>query len=371
MAYVDEGNLYLQDGSNRPVQLTDSGEDGHPIFSDDGEEIVFFRGAVPHDLYAINADGSQERALVTNETLMALGHGYDDLSEVGNLSFAPGSHRLLLNTQERNSNGFTTNSRDLLRVDTDTGEVRSVFPPGQVSGFKVSPNGRLVAINMSGHVDIVTIDGQVVRRNLVTYAPTQPDELFPRLFWLPDSTELIVFLPAETEYERMGAGPPTYTVWRYALDGSAAVQVLIDPLPKGSSHPVSPDGNWILYEYLDHTIPIFEVYLGDLRNGSTRVYSTETTNAYWGPDSKHIILEGEKELFLGTVDNLPIPVDRGRFLGWVDDSRYLYFYIPGMVIIPHTETYCTKENWIISTNNTLLIRLSPKTGVKYHDPSPF
>jgi hypothetical protein len=44
MAYIVDGNLYLQDSGNEPIQLTDSGEDHTPIFSDDGEKIVFFRG---------------------------------------------------------------------------------------------------------------------------------------------------------------------------------------------------------------------------------------------------------------------------------------------------------------------------------------
>ena len=42
MAYSIDGNLYFQDGSNQPLQLTNSGEDWHLVFfSDDGEKIFF------------------------------------------------------------------------------------------------------------------------------------------------------------------------------------------------------------------------------------------------------------------------------------------------------------------------------------------
>ena len=42
MAYTIDGNLYLQDGTNPPIQLTnDERRDHTPVFSDDGEKIVF------------------------------------------------------------------------------------------------------------------------------------------------------------------------------------------------------------------------------------------------------------------------------------------------------------------------------------------
>jgi hypothetical protein len=63
MAYVIDGNLYFQDGSNPPRQLTNRGEDWVCFFSEDGEKIFFLRGANPRfDLYSMNVDGSSEQA---------------------------------------------------------------------------------------------------------------------------------------------------------------------------------------------------------------------------------------------------------------------------------------------------------------------
>jgi len=44
VAYIIDGNLYVQDSGKQAVQLTYSGQDGGPIFSDDGQKIVFYRG---------------------------------------------------------------------------------------------------------------------------------------------------------------------------------------------------------------------------------------------------------------------------------------------------------------------------------------
>jgi len=64
MAYVLEGNLYFQDGSNPPIQLTNRGEDRSPIlFSESGDKIFFFRGKIADALYSISTDGSNEQVL--------------------------------------------------------------------------------------------------------------------------------------------------------------------------------------------------------------------------------------------------------------------------------------------------------------------
>ena len=70
MAYIVDGNLYIQDSGKEPVQLTNSGKDHAPIFSDDGEKIIFsrsdFPSTSPRDIYSINADGTQEQVLITS-----------------------------------------------------------------------------------------------------------------------------------------------------------------------------------------------------------------------------------------------------------------------------------------------------------------
>ena len=43
VAYIIDGNLYVQDSGGQPIQLTSSGKDSQPIFSDDGQKLIFRR----------------------------------------------------------------------------------------------------------------------------------------------------------------------------------------------------------------------------------------------------------------------------------------------------------------------------------------
>lgn len=332
MVYVFEGNLYLQDGSEPPLQLTTSAEVHDPIFSDDGEKIAFLRGGVPHDLYVVNADGNGEQELVSASRLAALRLEYDDLSEIIHFRFVPGTHRLLFNTRQLDPWSIevqdvhrlgSKRNEDLLIIDAETGQVEILFPPGEGGGFSVSPDGSLVALNKSGRVDIATIEGQVILPELVTHTPTEPMELYAGIDWLPDSTGLIVTLPADDYYDM--EDPENRTVWRYPLDGRPPHLVPLDTPVKGL-YEVSPDRNWILYGYIDHTEPVIEFYLGDLRNGFTQNVNLLATEAfYWCPDSIHFVLSGAGEFYLGSVDGSLKLIDQGRFLGWVDASRFLYY----------------------------------------------
>lgn len=327
MAYSIDGNLYFQDGSKSPIQLTDSGKDWRPLFfSENGESIFFFRGIIPFDFYSINIDGSQEQALVTNSTLLALGMEYDEATTVCNPTIVPNTQLILFNTcvyPELNNSYIISGNRDLLAVDTNTGEIKTLYSPRQAGYFYISPDGKQLAIDKRGQIDIVDINGKIIRSNLLTYTPSEPILLLPRIYWTQDSTDLIVILPVPTFYDTSG-GAPQYTVWRYALDGSSRVQMPLDPLPKSHNiAQVSPNGNWILYEN-DET---FSFYLGDLREGSVQIYEPypPVIRYEWSRDNKHFIYEFSGDMLLGSVASSATIISKGDLIGWVDANRYLYY----------------------------------------------
>ena len=93
MAYIVDGNLHFQEGSNPVVQLTDSGEDWRLLFfSENGEKLFFLRRITPHSLYSINRDGSQEKALVTNNILQTIGTEYDEATLLCDINLVPNTH---------------------------------------------------------------------------------------------------------------------------------------------------------------------------------------------------------------------------------------------------------------------------------------
>ena len=339
-AYVFEGNLYIQDGSGPARKLTESGEDWYPSFSDDGKKIVFYRGLIPHELYSVSVDGSEERALITQDVLLNLGYG--DSTELRSLAFIPRTHRLLFNTHEldplnveskdQNRRGAKQNN-DLLILDVDTGEIKPLLPPGAGGNFLVSPDGNLVAIQSDGRIDVVNIDGEIVYRNLVAYSPSQPTVLEPYVYWMPDSSGLLVLLPDKAQYEL--EGPSTYTVWRYAFNVSAALRVPLDP-PVTDAGPfgISPDRNWILYNQFDFGA-LVSLNIGDLRNNTSQEYGQPCLPQGWSSDNRHFVCEiiGQG-LLLGSVSDPPVFIHPGIFLGWGDTSHYLYFDKSiGMVVL--------------------------------------
>jgi hypothetical protein len=90
VAYIIDGNLHVQDSGYEVIQLTNSGQDDDPVFSEDGQRIAFLRGREPGTLYVINSDGTQEQVVATTETLASFGSEYDDsLTRITSWNFVP------------------------------------------------------------------------------------------------------------------------------------------------------------------------------------------------------------------------------------------------------------------------------------------
>jgi len=345
-AVYGEGNLYLLDSGKPEFQLTHSDHDYNPVLSDDGQKVVFEHGM---EIHAINADGTGERALITADILAALGHGYNEFTEVYDLAFAPGTHQLLFSTQSANPNLQVIPNYDLLRVDTDTGRIKQLVAPGQVDNlifhygwegkFVASPNGNLVALQMPDHIEVINIQGQVVQRALVTYPADEAHSVIP-MYWTKDSSELII-LPSE--FALMAGGIPTVrTVWRYKMDGSAGIEIPLTPPPLYDDYAISPDGNWIVYGYSPRSIPDdmplvapVGVYLGNLHDGTSQLIDgvklpIATPSSFtWSPDSLHFIctvseIADYSKTYIGNLNGEVTLLGGGALPSWIDNNHFLY-----------------------------------------------
>ena len=318
MVYHTSQGLYLKDGSNPPRQLTQHVEDYDLRISDDGEKIVFGRRTTPFTLYSINADGGDELALVTRDKLTALNLGYDAfIAKPDDTAFVPGTHLLLFETAN-----FEFPNSDLLSVDTDTGEIKSILPSGQAADYYISPDGTKIAVNVIGepaHVDLIGIDGKILQSNIATYTPSEPLYIPPEVNWAQDSNSLTIVLPYPTFYDTSG-GAPNYTIWRYTLDENKSIQVPLDPMPKDLVE-VSPDGNWVTYHDDGGAL-----YIGNLRDGSSQVYTPKPLLPLysWSPDNIHFVY-GRRKIYLGALNTSPVFFGDGGFMDWVDASHFLYY----------------------------------------------
>ena len=326
MAYVVDGNLYFQDGSNSLKKLTNGGEDRSPIlFSESGDKIFFFRGKMSEALYSISTDGSNEQVLATNNQLNSISSEYDESTLPCDAILVHHTPFLLFHTCFHPYEETTIHNDDLFMINTNTGQVKRVFASGQGGAYYVSPNGSMLAVDRLGYIDIVDINGKMLRPKVATYTLSEPIPLAPQVFWKSDSSGFVIVLPTNTHYDT--APDPRYQVWNYSLAGQAATQIDLTPAPVGTdSIRVSPDGNWILYTNYEDGL----FYLGDLRNGHTQsLGSLQVVFGYeWSADSIHFVYgiphAGGRGISLGSVNSTPSLIGKGDFIGWLDDSRYLY-----------------------------------------------
>lgn len=343
MSYIVDGNLYVQNGSNPPKKLTNSGEDRSPMFSDDGEKIVFY-GSKIHDnssIFSVNADGSQMQEIITTTWLDTLGVG----TKAGHLTFVPNTHQIIFNTYlcpEYDPSLASGCTVGLFSIDSDTGKIKEVLPPvlggylpigGEalwIRNFSISPDGKLLSAVHAGQIDIFDIEGNIIHRGIMKYPPGMPFELYARVYWLSDSGGFIVALPAENEYfGPLLGGDPDYTIWRYTFDGNIATQILLDPPPTwihmleaNDVLSISPSREWVIY-FADDC----KLYKGNLLDGNTELLLPcgYFLPMLWSSDNIYFAdRENPTGSILGSV-NASLGYPPGYFVGWIDEKRFIYF----------------------------------------------
>ena len=98
---------------------------------------------------------------------------------------------------------------------------------------------------------------------------------------------------------------------------------------------ISPDGNWIVYNFTDaakktNEVAASGIYIGNLRDGDSRLINSEKINDLpysfvWNTGSTHFIFsDGQYHLFLGDINGEITQPATGLFLGWIDDNRYVF-----------------------------------------------
>lgn len=207
--FTKDSDLYFQDGNNSPIKLDHVIEVDYGSYkiSDDNQKIAI--GVA----YSINTDGTQKQT-----TTFPNGWRDNYLWGVnfGGMDFVPSTHQLIFSSHFCTNNNSSCVSSVFL-ADTDTGEFRKLADLGfsgsrNHENFKVSPNGKMVAITTTNYVDIIDMEGKVIRHDVLPFKPNTPDLLFPSVFWLPDSSGLIVALP-NTLFDSVAYNyVPAYTI---------------------------------------------------------------------------------------------------------------------------------------------------------------
>lgn len=338
--FAKDGSLFLKVGENPAVSLTGTDTSGfimERMLSDDGQKIIFLRGKTSKsgsahaDVYTINADGTNLRLLLPPEWLATLPKGTGRGAALP--VFVPGTHRVLFETSLCQSPADDAPcSIGLFSADADNGEIKTFLSPGKAQGanpqasFTVSPDGKLIAVASVGHVDILDVDGQLVRGGIFLYTPSTAETLYAKIFWLPDSSGLIAALPTNTYHiSAYNKDVSSYAIWRYTLADSAAEAIPVDPSPmnllgEADKFLVSPDGRWLLYG--GNGPSESSIYLADLSNGHVQPLTDNPQPGFsWSPDSQRFFGQN----FAGVIGERVAQVSKKSFevLRWMDATHFI------------------------------------------------
>jgi len=348
LAYIVDGNLYVQDSGGKPLQLTHGHADASPGISDDGQKLFFLRSKHSDDpkndvsltLYSINADGSGERVLVTDEQIKAIDAQYADLSfRLVSFLNIHGTHHLLFHTSiPENSDQYDSYyNQDLFWVDADSGQIRQLAAINQGWYQGVAPNEKRLAFQRvfegrhTGQIDLIGLDGKVIQPDIFASMFQEPGSRFSQGYlsvqWSADGGRL---LAVPGELGEIGVCP---AVWQYSVVSGSVQETVFNPSPEKQLFDISPDGNWMVYTAClgpDYSVGD-GIYLGDLRTGTTRKLGDRETYGTpgeynWSPDNIHFYFSDSsaQKGFIGDISgNMESSCGYNSFVAWIDALRYI------------------------------------------------
>ena len=165
----DEEIFVASLGSSRPQRLTaHAGRDVTPLWAPDGGRIAFASGRgessrlqgfeYGSEIYLMNADGSEVRALTSNNACGLANESEGKLNNLGQATWTPDGRRLLYRA------GVCKMDCKVCVVDLATGRVSPLVNERMVGSFALSPDGRTVAYSWSHQIFITDLESGARRQ---------------------------------------------------------------------------------------------------------------------------------------------------------------------------------------------------------------
>ena len=288
--------------------------------SDDGQVIAYLGygtagNAGPYGIFAINADGSNQRLLVGQDYVRNI----PSAERIVSLDFAPASHMLY----------FVTDQYDLHRVNVASGAPAPVFGPGKGGPVSFSPDGRWMTLYHPRELVLARSDGSDAR---VVFQQWRPDYAAGteglEIIWERDSSGFHLVAASGPQ-----DSPDNMTVWFIPVAGKPVKQMSYTG-PYGES--LSPDGRQVVYLYHQREPVEVHVVAADGKDTPFGSYASASYKSLdfmgWAPDSKHFVLNLSKDgrvsvPFLCAVGEQPVKLtdtDNAGSVRWVDAQRVLF-----------------------------------------------
>lgn len=337
IAYNARGLLWLwQEGTNRQVTTVD---DDSPIaISPDQQWIAFQREG---GLWAVTADGKQERLLVSADTITDLPTTQPELARhLHHFAWLPHSHRLLWTTSLHTPavvdaatlvgpNYFLGLTHDLYSVDVDTGRIEPLAPADHGGIFYPSPDGAWIVVVAPRQISLLRADGS--ERQLLLNIPEiftySESPFYAKPLWAADSQSLVVVIPPK---DALAPAPDPTTIWQLWTDGRAPTQLaqLVTGIMTVS---IAPDLTRIGYvSRLNAQAPL-TFHLATIDGTDNQIFHTDMGGGFgeWLPDSAHFVYQADNgaTTYLGHIDGRPaLTLDKQamRSCLWLDAKRFLF-----------------------------------------------
>ncbi len=332
VVYSETGDLWVAIGFNAPRQITSGHFDHYPMLSPDGTKVLFQRdlesdstGLYRFELWSINADGSDERRLVSAADLpgqMGSVMGAEEETMLDRLPqqviWLEDSRSIAFNTLIEAGYGVIS-FYDLWVADTETGAVTRLLEDGDGGSFAYSPDGTKILVSNPNSVSLVNADGSE-RRQLVSYpfVNTVSEYAYnPQPVWSPDGSFGLVAIASEDPY----FADPYITVWRLPLSGEATV---ISTLPGLNLYNTMDDQLWnAARTALAYTDDNYSLHLATLTGESLQIYGIADQFYGWSSDGSYWFfwpLNLSSNILLAGTDMAPTPLEtpEGDIPDWLE-----------------------------------------------------
>jgi hypothetical protein len=343
IAYTDNGNVWLIEGTNPALQLTSGGDVDDVAISDDGLRVAFTTWDPPtqsSELRVVSSDGTGEMVLMSQADLDAvpppLGSALHHT--VHHMRFKPCSQDLLFNTRSVYDAPGLETQNNLLEINVNSGILTTLLAPGTSGiGFFISPDGSKLALSFPERIGFANIDGSGLIPSAHTYTPviTYSEFLWnPPVRWAPDSSAVGLAMPSPDPF-----APGAYgDIWLIQADGSAATHmttIVADFYQiQYQEITISPDLGTLAYLRDSGTPNIEEIYFANFDGSGETLYDTADLRPQgWSPDSLNyayiVSTGGGAELRIGRQAHAPFAAattaNTFREVQWVDNTRLLHF----------------------------------------------
>jgi hypothetical protein len=324
------------EGTGSPQQLSSSGYAENVLISSDGTKIAFTRRPVPEEvaeIRSVNADGTAETVLLSQDDMKSLyPSSLESMGfEIWQMAFLPGSHALYFNTFEAFKTVGLAITEDLFRINTDTGDLDQVLPPGSGGNFYISPDGNHIVVVRPDTIDLVSPDGSGLVANVVTYLPVitySEFQYYAQPVWATDGSAVGVAIPND---DPLGPNPKGF-IWRFNDTGSSSNNIATIPgdfyfSQVFSSSTMSPTLNRVAFLRETATPNIQDLFLANADGTGETLYATGNIDwVGWAPDGIHFVYSvgDPMNLQLGTDGAADIPLVTGMDLRWINNSRFIY-----------------------------------------------